>query len=36
MRVVHGVFYLANIGVLRSLAFAGGGVCTVAIFLSAV
>ena len=36
MRVAHGVFYLANIGVLRSLAFAGGGVCTVAIFLSAV
>ena len=36
LRVVHGVCYLANLGVLRSLAFAGGGACTIAIFLSAV
>lgn len=36
MRVAHGAFYLANLGVLRSLAFAGGGACTIAIFLSAV
>ena len=35
-RVAHGIFYLANIGALRSLAFAGGAVCTIAIFLSAV
>lgn len=35
-RVAHGVFYLANIGVLRSFAFAGGAVCTMAIFLSVV
>ena len=35
-RVAHGVFYIANQGVLRSLAFAGGGACTIAIFLSAV
>ena len=36
LRVVHGVCYLANLGVLRSLAFAGSGACTIAIFLSAV
>lgn len=36
LRVAHGIFYMANLGVLRTLAFAGGGVCTVAIFLSAV
>ena len=36
MRVAHGVFYLANLGVARTLAFAGGAVCTIAIFLSAV
>jgi len=36
MRLAHGIFYIANIGVLRSLAFAGGGVCTIAIFLTAV
>lgn len=35
-RVAHGVFYLANLGALRSLAFAGGGARRVAIFLSAV
>lgn len=35
-RVAHGVFYIANQGVLRSLAFAGGAACTIAIFLSAV
>ena len=34
-RVAHGVFYIANLGALRSLAFAGGAVCMVAIFLSA-
>ena len=35
-RALHGFFYLANKGVPRSLAFAGGSVCTIAIFLSAV
>lgn len=35
-RVAHGVFYIANFGTLRTLAFAGAAVCTVAIFLSAV
>ena len=34
--VAHGIFYIANVGVLRTLAFAGGGACTIAIFLSAV
>ncbi|MBI5782604.1 MAG: MAPEG family protein [Gammaproteobacteria bacterium] len=36
MRVAHGVFYLADKGVLRTLAFAGGGVCNIAIFRFAV
>ena len=36
LRVAHGAFYIANLGVLRSLAFAGAGACTIAIFLSAV
>ena len=36
MRLAHGIFYIANVGVLRSLAFVGGAACTIAIFLSAV
>jgi uncharacterized MAPEG superfamily protein len=36
MRLAHGACYLANLGVPRSLAFAGGGACSIAIFLSAV
>lgn len=36
MRLAHGIFYIANAGALRSLAFAGGGASTIAIFLSAV
>lgn len=36
MRLAHGIFYIANIGALRSLAFAGGVASTIAIFLSAV
>lgn len=35
-RIAHGVFYLSNLGVLRTLAFIGGVGCMVAIFLSAV
>ncbi len=35
-RAAHGIFYLTNNGALRSLAFAGSAVCTIAIFLSAV
>ena len=36
LRVTHGLFYIANLGVLRSLAFAGAGICMVSIILSAV
>ena len=35
-RVAHGIFYLVNLGALRSLAFTGAGACMIAIFLSAV
>ncbi|TCV84077.1 MAPEG family protein [Sulfurirhabdus autotrophica] len=35
-RVVHGLFYLADLGVPRTLAFAGGGACTIALFLLAI
>jgi len=34
-RIAHGVFYLANLGVLRSLAFFASVACIVAIFLFA-
>lgn len=34
-RLGHAAFYLADLGVARSLAFGGGAACTVAIFLSA-
>ena len=34
-RIAHGVFYLANFGVLRSLAFFASVVCIVVIFLLA-
>ncbi len=36
LRLAHGIFYLSDIGVLRSAAFLGGLGCTVAIFLAAV
>ena len=36
LRVAHGIFYLVNLGALRTLAFTGGGLCMIAIFLSAV
>lgn len=35
-RLAHAGFYLADLGVLRSLAFGGGGACTLAVFFSAV
>jgi uncharacterized MAPEG superfamily protein len=35
LRLGHAAFYLADLGVMRSLAFAGGVACTMAIFLSA-
>lgn len=35
-RIAHGVFYISNLGVLRTLAFFGGIGCMVAIFLSAI
>ncbi len=34
-RLAHAAFYLADLGVPRSLAFGGGAACTVAVFLSA-
>ena len=34
-RLVHAGFYLADLGVARSLAFGGGVACTMAIFFSA-
>lgn len=36
LRVAHGIFYLANLGVLRTLAFAGGIGCLIAILFVAV
>lgn len=35
LRVLHAVFYIANLATLRSLAFIGGLACTVAIFVLA-
>lgn len=34
-RLVHAGFYLADLGVARSLAFGGGVACTMALFFSA-
>jgi len=34
LRLAHAAFYLADLGVLRSLAFGGGVVCVIAIFFS--
>jgi uncharacterized MAPEG superfamily protein len=33
LRVLHAVFYIANLATLRSIAFVGGLGCTVAIFV---
>ena len=35
-RVAHGLFYLADLGMPRTIAFAGGAACTIALFLSAI
>lgn len=35
-RLAHAAFYLADLGIPRSLAFGGGVVCTLAIFFAAV
>jgi uncharacterized MAPEG superfamily protein len=32
-RILHGVFYLAGLGALRSLAFGVGMVCTIGLFV---